>query len=279
MKTVDRKTPSAKKGIFVVSRDVLVSLPSRRGRVTPLRDRAAIHDVMASSASAVEAWLASDPVAAFDLLTEATLAKATKRHLGRLVLLDPPRLESLAPAIDLFHSVAWANDRKHWLPMEDLLEVLNTSEPKDFIVGGMVDQFSNSLTLYRGDFSRLTVPLSVFEPTGEGTKITPSDFEVIDSGNAIRLGAYEAATDAIFYESDPEYRRRHRRQLRAEEKTFGASLRRLRVLRGLRQGDFAPLSAKTIARIERGEVDRPHGQTLIRIARRLRVTPEEVDSY
>ena len=279
MKMVDRKRTSARKGIFVVSRDVLVALPSRRGRVTPLRDRSAIHEVMASSFSDVEAWLASDADAALDLLTEATIAKATKRHLGRLVLLDPPRLESLAPAVDLFHSVAWADGRKHWLPMEDLLEVLNTAEPKDFIVGGMVDQFANSLTLYRGDFSRLTVPLSIFEPTGAGTEIVPSDFEVIDCGNAIRLGTYEAATDAIFYESDPEYRRRHRRQLQAEEKTFGASLRRLRILRGLRQGDFTPLSAKTIARIERGEVDRPHGLTLTRIARRLGVTPEEVDSY
>jgi hypothetical protein len=142
-----------------------------------------------------------------------------------------------------------------------------------------VDRSAGTLTLYRGDFSRLTVPLSIFKPTGTGTEIDPSDFEVIDSGHAVRLGAYEAAADAIFYECDPEYRKRYRRRLRAEEKTFGASLRRLRVLRGLRQGDFAPLSAKTVARIERGEVDKPHGQTLSRIADRLGVTPEDIESY
>ena len=123
------------------------------------------------------------------------------------------------------------------------------------------------------------VPLAIFKPTGTGTTMDPSDFEVIDSSHAIRLGPYEAAADAIFYETDPEYRRRLRRQLRQEEKTFGASLRRLRVLRGLRQGDFTPLSAKTVARIERGEVAKPHGPTLARLAHRLGVAPEEIESY
>jgi hypothetical protein len=106
-----------------------------------------------------------------------------------------------------------------------------------------------------------------------------ADFEVIDNGHAIRLGQYEAAVDSIFYECDPDYRKRYRRRLQAEEKTFGASLRRLCVLRGLRLGDFAPLTAKTIARIERGEVEKPHGRTLARIAERLGVEPDEIESY
>ena len=36
---------------------------------------------------------------------------------------------------------------------------------------------------------------------------------------------------------------------RADDKTFGACLRRLRLQRGLRQSDFGGVSAKTIARI------------------------------
>ena len=277
MKTLERKKPSARKGIFVVSKGPLKSLPARRGRLTPLRDRSAIHKVMGSAE--VEAWLACDSESASDLLAEASEARVAKRRLGRLVFLGPPRLESLAAAIDLFPSVAWADDRKRWLPLEELLEVLNTPDPREFIVGGMVDQPAGTLTVYRGDFSRLTVPLSIFKPTGAGVEIDPSDFAVIDHGHAVRLGAYEAAADAIFYECDPEYRKRYRRRLRAEEKTFGASLRRLRVLRGLRQGDFAPLTAKTVARIERGEVAKPHGKTLAQIAGRLGVKPEEIESY
>jgi transcriptional regulator with XRE-family HTH domain len=53
----------------------------------------------------------------------------------------------------------------------------------------------------------------------------------------------------------------------------------LRILRGLRQSDFTPLPAKTIARIERGEVAKPHGPTLVRIAERLGVGAGEIESY
>jgi transcriptional regulator with XRE-family HTH domain len=65
----------------------------------------------------------------------------------------------------------------------------------------------------------------------------------------------------------------------AEEKTFGASLRRLRLQRGLKQSDFNEVSAKTIRRIERGETDAPHGKTLAAIAARLQVEPNEIASY
>ena len=61
--------------------------------------------------------------------------------------------------------------------------------------------------------------------------------------------------------------------------TFGACLRRLRKLKGLRQSDFEPVPAKTIARIERGETYEPHGKTLQTIARRLGVAPDEIASY
>jgi hypothetical protein len=277
MKTLKRKKPLARKGIFVVSSKVLENLPRRHGRLTPVRDRPAIRQVMNSGE--VEAWVVADAQAASDLLAEASAAKVSKRRLGRLVFLEPPRLESLAAALDLFRSVAWANDRKRWLPMEELIEVLNTPDPREYLVGGMVDAEAGTLTLYRGDFSRLRIPLSIFQPTAKGVQIDPAQFEVIDCGHAVRLGAYEAGADAIFYECDPAYRKRLRRQRRAEEKTFGASFRRLRIQRGLRQGDFTPLTAKTIARIEHGEVQKPHGKTLTRIADRLGVAPEEIESY
>jgi transcriptional regulator with XRE-family HTH domain len=81
------------------------------------------------------------------------------------------------------------------------------------------------------------------------------------------------------YEADPEYRSRLTAKRRAEDKTFGACLRRLRLQRGLRQSDFGEVTAKTIARIERGETDAPHGRTLSLIARHLQVEPKDIASF
>ena len=108
-----------------------------------------------------------------------------------------------------------------------------------------------------------------------------SVFTVTDYGHSVRLGAYEAASDAILYEFDSDYRRRLGRQRHQEERSFGASLRRLRKQRGLRRNDFSPLSPKTIARIEQGEVDpsRIHPRTLSLIATRLAVAPYDIETY
>lgn len=277
MKTLEPMKTSSQEKVFVVSTYPLPFLPRRCGRLTPLRTRRAIQKALVSLEG--DTWLAADLEAGSAILSAASAIEGTKRCRGKLVFLEPPPLESLAAAMDLFATVAWTDERDHWLPLEEMVEVLNMPEPRDFIVGGMVDQFVGTLTIYRGDFKRLTVPLSIFQPTGTGVVIDPSDLAVIDNGHAIRLGSYEAAVDAIFYECDPDYRKRQRRKMRAEEKTFGASLRRLRILRGLRQRDFVLLSAKTIARIERGEVAKPHGRTLTRIADRLGVAPGEIESY
>jgi transcriptional regulator with XRE-family HTH domain len=54
---------------------------------------------------------------------------------------------------------------------------------------------------------------------------------------------------------------------------------RLRKQRRLKRSDFAPVSSKEIARIERNEIDKPHSKTLETIAGRLGVRAEEIDSY
>jgi len=101
-----------------------------------------------------------------------------------------------------------------------------------------------------------------------------------DSGQTVRFGDYEAATDAILYEFDPEYRRQVSIDRQQSERTFGASLRRLRKQRGLRQEDFEPdVTAKTIARIEQGQIQRIQKGTLNSIARRLRVNVEEIETF
>jgi hypothetical protein len=226
-----------------------------------------------------EAWLAIDSEAAAELIMSAQAAGVPKSKRGALALLDPPRLETLASAMDHFSRVAWTNARECWLPLDELFDVLGANDRRDLMVAGMADPVADTLTVYRGDLSHLTVSLTIFQPTGEGIQINPSAVAAIDHGHAVRLGDFEAATDAILYECDRDYRARLSRIRRRDEKTFGASLRRLRVLRGLRQSDFLPLPAKTIARIEQGQVERPQGRTLKLIAERLRVTPSDIQSY
>ena len=50
-----------------------------------------------------------------------------------------------------------------------------------------------------------------------------SEVEVTDFGQAIRFGEGEAATDAILYAFDPDYRRRQKAQLVEKDASFGGS--------------------------------------------------------
>ena len=133
--------------------------------------------------------------------------------------------------------------------------------------------------LVRGNLDLVTVPMSAFEPSGGGLAPDFARFEVTDYGQTLRFGDYEASFDAVMYEADGAYRRRLGKKRRAEERSFGAALRRLRLQRRVSRDDFPGITAKTIARIERGEVERPHTGTLETIATRLGVKPEEIETF
>ena len=200
-------------------------------------------------------------------------------RLGGLLTLHRPRTESIQPLDDLFEPFVWSTENFHFLPLAELAEALADERRGDLFIGGYADAQNQTLTLVRGDLRRLSIPVSIFRPSGTGEKADAFRLAFADSGNTVRLGDYEAAADAILYEADPDYRRRLLAKRRAEDKTFGACLRRLRLLRGLRQSDFGDMAAKTIARIERGETEAPHGHTLRAIAARLQVEPDEITSY
>jgi transcriptional regulator with XRE-family HTH domain len=61
--------------------------------------------------------------------------------------------------------------------------------------------------------------------------------------------------------------------------SFGGALRRLRLQKGLHRSDFGGITAKEIARIERGEVKRPHPRTAALLAKRLGVPAREIPTY
>ena len=106
-----------------------------------------------------------------------------------------------------------------------------------------------------------------------------SDLAVTDSGQTVRLGDYEAATDAILYAFDGEYRRRAKKRQLETDRSLGGAVRRLRLQKALRRSDFPGLTAKEIARIERGEVKKPHPRTLAAIAKRIGVSANEISTH
>ena len=196
-----------------------------------------------------------------------------------MLTLFQPRTESIQPLDDLFEPFVWSPEGFRTLPLNELGEVLADERRGDLFIGGYADLQNQALTLVRGDLQRLSVPLSMFQPSGVGDIPDPSRLAFADYGNTVRLGDYEAAADAILYEADADYRSRLLAKRRAEDKTFGACLRRLRLLRGLRQSDFGAVAAKTITRIESGETGEPHGHTLGAVAARLEVEPNEILNY
>ena len=127
-----------------------------------------------------------------------------------------------------------------FLPPEELAEVLHADNRSDLFIGGSVDHYTQTITLWRGNLESLTVPYSAFPESGDGIRPDFQKFAVTDYGHTIQFGKYQAAADAVLYEFDAGYRRRLRKERQASDQSFGASLRRLRKQRGLRREDFGP---------------------------------------
>lgn len=197
---------------------------------------------------------------------------------GMLILFYTPHVEDVPMLTSSFKRLAFFADDAS-LPREELGEVLAAKNKADLFIGGTVSKETETITLRRGNLDSLVVPFSAFEPSGDGVTPDFSKFSVTDFGHTVRLGTYEAASDALLYEFDPEYRRRKAKERLESEKSFGCSLRRLRKQRAIKRTDFSPLTEKTIARIEQGLVDRPRGNTLEVISKRLGVSADEIESY
>jgi Helix-turn-helix domain len=207
---------------------------------------------------------------AFDTLTKT-------RH--RLLLIGNAKAPERAFLRAVFESVVAPDDDMRLLGLDQLFDVLGSSNRSNLFIAGAVAPAAKSLVLIRGNLESVVVPLSLFVPRPNGPKPDLSDFEVIDSGQTIRLGKYEAAADAVLYELDPEFRRLEKKRRISEDTSLGGALRRLRLQRGLGREAFPGITAKTIARIERGEVKEPHSDTLATIANTLGVKPEDIATF
>ena len=213
-------------------------------------------------------------------LTDALLRSVDwpTKSLGDVLIVHKPSLANMAVLAKCFHRVAFC-DEQGFLPDDELSEVLASPNRDNLLIGGTADKSSKTVTLWRGNLEAVAVPFSAFPPSGDGISADFSEFKITDCGQTIQLGNYEASTDSILYENDAKYRREVRKNLRKHDKSFGSSLRRLRKQRQLGRDDFGPLSDKTIARIERGEVERVHPRTMSILAVKLQVKPEEIGEY
>lgn len=210
--------------------------------------------------------------------------RARKPH--RLLLLetqgrrpDPAHESRLSALRSLFRTVVCPTPSASMLPLDELFEALASPRARDLAVAVTHDPVAETVYVLRGNLETATFPESAFHSFANGPEPDFSALKVEDCGQTLQAGDFEAAFDALLYEHDPDFRRRQKQHRRASEKTLGASIRRLRTQRGLRQSDFSPLSAKEIARIERGEVKKPRAETLKAIAKRFGVPTRGLEDY
>jgi hypothetical protein len=204
-----------------------------------------------------------------------------KQRVGafQLIALEPPPAQSVPSLLGVFKEVLGLGEDYRWLPVEELLKALTGDDAANRFIGGAADFESETVVLVRGDRDVLVLPFSAFEASGNGARPDFGKLAFTDFGHTVVLGDYEASADAVLYENDAAYRRMLNKERLESEKSFGASLRRLRLQRKLKQDDFAPLAKKTIARIESNEVEKPHGKTLEILAHKLGVRSDEIETY
>jgi hypothetical protein len=250
------------------------------GRMEPLAtfwvEYAAHAHKAAQSHDSSTIWIIRKPQLAKQLLHEVSWPS---RRAGYLLLMGSARAEILLTFMRRFERVVYSFSAGGFLPKEELDAVLRAPDRKDRFIGGMVDKKTKTVLLWRGDLTSVVVPFPAFAETANGVRPSWDRFAVTDYGHTVKFGNYEAAADAVLYEYDREFRRRFNRNRAATEQTLGASIRRLRKQRQLTRQDFPGIDPKTLARIERGEVERPQTDTLQSIAKRLDVIPDELGSF
>jgi len=220
-------------------------------------------------------WIADHPEQVVPLAAEAPLVVTNNRLL---LLNEAERFQRELLQI-VFRIVLAPGEGVHLPELDEMKDILAAPNREDLLVGGSTDPVNQLVLLYRGNLQPVVVPYAWFSRRAAAPRPDFRDFEITDYGQTVRLGKYEASVDAVLYAHDPEYRRKARARMVEEDASFGGALRRLRLLKGVARSDFPDLSEKQIARIERGEIKKPHASTVTAIAQRLGVEPSEIESY
>lgn len=244
-----------------------------------------LHPRWLKSAKAIEDAFLNQPASSLwiahqaDPLLRALVPLAPRRRGLRLLVLGSANTAKREALHRLFSTVVTRDVDVRFLPDSELAEVLAADNAADLIIGGAADEQAGTLVLYRGDLTPLVVPLSMFRARAGGTRPDAGRLEIVDFGQTVRLGEFEASADSILYEVDADFRRKARGRQLEQDRSFGGCLKRLRLQKGLSRSGFGSISAKQIARLERGESKRPHAATLKKLAAKLGVEVDELRSF
>ncbi len=266
-----------------MSTEVLLVEPQGHGSAKFLRLKASrLHvrsDVRAALAGlhASSLWIAPSD-SALELLL-GNLPHRPRRQDLRLLVLEQSRSEMRSLMHAHFRFVVSAGNGVQLLPIAELADVLGSDRRADLFIGGEVIPSRSEILLYRGNLEPITVPLEWFLSRPGSRDPDATRFAVTDYGQTVRLGEYEASTDAILYEFDEDYRARAKKRMVEQDSSLGGAIRRLRLQKGLRQTDFPGITAKEIARIEKGLVKKPHQETIRKIAKRTGVPVDQIQTY
>jgi hypothetical protein len=117
---------------------------------------------------------------------------------------EPEPDEELTPrGVDVTKAALLALD---FLPPPELAEATAAPNAATLALGGIVDLNGGLLYILRGDGNVTPVALTEFTPGGTRPFPDFTQFSVIDHGQTIKFGAYEASVEAILYDHDPKYR-------------------------------------------------------------------------
>jgi hypothetical protein len=90
---------------------------------------------------------------------------------------------------------------------DELAKVMADKRAQDLFIGGVVDFKEEIIHLYRGDLSKLIIPLCWFESRPKAIPDFKA-FMVTDFGQTVQFGNYEVSSDAILYEFDTNAQQR-----------------------------------------------------------------------
>jgi len=85
------------------------------------------------------------------------------------------------------------------------IQKLSIIEKRRYFQAGYADFINQQLILFRGDGTAVIAPFSMFQPSPVNAPDF-NDLEIIDYGQGVRLGSYEASTRSILIDLDPEYK-------------------------------------------------------------------------
>jgi len=85
----------------------------------------------------------------------------------------------------------------HCLPSEQIKELVRAPNKHELFVFGVLCQDVNLLSVFAGDGKIIDINLDIFEPSGDGTTPDFDRFEIIDYGQTLKFGNYEASSRTI----------------------------------------------------------------------------------